>query len=299
MIPAQVAIKSSTQSFIEIEEIKDSLVILKDGSACMIINITAVNFGLLSESEQDAMIYAYAGLLNSLSFSVQIIIRSKRKDITSYLNLLKDQENKQLYGPLKEQMRKYRLFVETTVRVNNVLDQKFYIVLPFSPLELGAGHAMNMLSRKKGLPYSMAYILDRAKTTLYPKRDHLLRQLNRLGLKAHQLSTAELIQLFYDIYNPGSLGTENIGGIASGIMAPMVEANIGNEPRNQQSKSPIKNDLPAEKAPSDLPMMQFQSPNPIPPANADKELSLPTPGNILIEEKKDMSLTSEPKKEMQ
>lgn len=254
MIPAHVAIKSSTQQFIEIEEIKDDLAILRDGSACVVIKVNAVNFGLLSESEQDAMIYAYAGLLNSLSFSVQIVIRSKRKDITGYLNLLKDQENKQLYGPLKEQIKKYRIFVETTVRVNNVLDKKFYIVIPFSPLELGVGHAMGLLSpKKKGLPYPLSYIMERAKTTLYPKRDHLLRQMTRIGLKAYQLTTAELIQLFYDVYNPGSLGTEGIGAIAPGLMAPLVEAQIqGNaeskttQPTN--STAPIFSDIPTNQS---------------------------------------------------
>ena len=211
MIPAQVAIKSTTQDFIEIEDIKDDLVILKDGSCCLVMKVNAVNFGLLSESEQDAMIYAYAGLLNSLSFSIQIIVRSKRKDITAYLNLLKDAEAKQLYGPLKEQIKKYRSFIETTVRVNNVLDKKFYIILPFSPLELGAGIAVGILKKRKGLPFKKTYILERAKTSLLPKKDHLVRQMTRIGLKAYQLTSQELIQLFYDIYNPGSAGMESIG----------------------------------------------------------------------------------------
>ncbi len=209
-------------------------------------------------------------MLNSLSFSIQIVIRSKRKDITAYLNLLKDAENKQLYGPLKEQIKKYRQFVETTVRVNNVLDKKFYIVIPFSPLEMGAVSAVGLFGKKKGLPFPKQYILERAKTSLYPKRDHLLRQLSRLGLKAYQLPTTELIQLFYDLYNPGSLGMESIGSIAPGLTTPMVEAAIeGNVPPPQKP-----------------------TPSPTPPAenniiveNENKEAALPIPSGILIEEK--------------
>ncbi len=222
--PAQVAIKSTTQEFVGIEDIKDDLVLLKDGSCCLILKVTAINFGLLSEQEQDAIIYAYAGLLNSLSFSVQIVVRSKRKDITTYLGLLKQQEEKQLSAPLKEQIGKYRQFVENTVKVNNVLDKKFYIVIPFSLLEVGAGVATSLLTKKKGLPYPKSYILERAKTNLYPKRDHLLRQLTRLGVRTAQLTTPELIQLFYDIFNPESLGSEKIVSSSELFISPIIQA---------------------------------------------------------------------------
>ncbi len=225
MIPAQVAIKSTTQDFVGIEDIKDDLVILKDGSCCLILKVTAINFGLLSEQEQDAIIYAYAGMLNSLSFSIQLVIRSKRKDITSYLNLLKAQEDKMLSAPLKEQIGKYRQFVENTVKVNNVLDKKFYIIIPFSLLEMGAGVAAGLLGKKKGLPYPKSYILERAKTNLYPKRDHLLRQLNRLGLRSNQLTTPELIQLFYDIFNPESMGSEKIVSASELFISPIIQTN--------------------------------------------------------------------------
>ena len=79
--PAKIAIRASTQQHLDIEDIQDDLIILKDGSCCLVIAATAINFGLLSEREQDATIYAYAGLLNSLTFSIQIVIRSQRKDI--------------------------------------------------------------------------------------------------------------------------------------------------------------------------------------------------------------------------
>ncbi|PJE67450.1 hypothetical protein COU95_02390 [Candidatus Shapirobacteria bacterium CG10_big_fil_rev_8_21_14_0_10_40_9] len=203
--PLKIPIRASTQEHLEIEDIKDNIIILKDGSCCLILATTAINFGLLSEKEQDALIYAYAALLNSLTFPIEIVIRSKRKDVTSYLKLLEGEILKQTNKLLQEQMKKYQKFVEDTVKKNNVLDKSFYVIIPFSTLELGATKALGaIVKRQKGLPYPKDYILERAKMNLYPKKDHLIRQFNRLGLKTKELTTQEAIQLFYDIYNPES-----------------------------------------------------------------------------------------------
>lgn len=203
--PLKIPIRASTQEHLEIEDIKDNIIILKDGSCCLILATTAINFGLLSEKEQDALIYAYAALLNSLTFPIEIVIRSKRKDVTSYLKLLEGEILKQTNKLLQEQMKKYQKFVEDTVKKNNVLDKSFYVIIPFSTLELGATKALGtVVRRQKGLPYPKDYILERAKMNLYPKKDHLIRQFNRLGLKTKELTTQEAIQLFYDIYNPES-----------------------------------------------------------------------------------------------
>lgn len=204
MDTAKVAIRGSTQDHLEISDIRDDLIILKDGSVSLVIRVSAVNFGLLSESEQEAMIYAYAGLLNSLNFSIQIVIRSQRKDISKYVALLEKEEQKQANTLLREQIKKYREFVVQTVKENNVLDKKFYIVIPFSSLELGVGSATGSvlgLKKKQGLPMPIERILEKAKLSLLPKRDHLLRQFGRLGLRARQMTTPELVELFYDIYN--------------------------------------------------------------------------------------------------
>src|SRR3990167_6525041 len=88
-------ITATTQAHLNIEDIKDNLVLLKNGAAAMVLQVSAVNFGLLSEPEQDAIIYTYAALLNSLTFPVQILIRSKKKDVSHYLDLLKQQQEKQ------------------------------------------------------------------------------------------------------------------------------------------------------------------------------------------------------------
>ena len=190
------AIRGTTQEFLEISDIRDDLVLMVDGSVALIIKVAAVNFGLLSEREQEAIIFAYAGFLNSLNFAVQIVIRSQKKDISSYVAKLDDEKKKQGNPLLAAQIEGYQNFILQTVKENNVLEKKFYIVAPFSSLELG------IKSTTKVLPLPADEIIKRAKISLEPKRDHVLRQLGRLGLRAKQLSTPELIELFYEIYNP-------------------------------------------------------------------------------------------------
>src|SRR5258708_27150879 len=106
-MPKTPAITSTSQQFLDIYDITNDLVILKDGSASLIITVTAMNFGLLAEEEQDAIIYGYAGLLNSLNYSIQILIRSQTKDITSYLNLLKAKEEETINRIKKDQILRY------------------------------------------------------------------------------------------------------------------------------------------------------------------------------------------------
>lgn len=221
---AQKVIRASTQQFLEIEDIKDDLILLRDGSCCLLLQISAINFGLLSEEEQDAIISAYAGLLNSLSFPLQLVIISKRKDVSSYLERLRRAEGKTSEGKIREQIRKYRDFIEQTVRKSNVLDKDFYLVVPFSPLELGPQGAAKVLV-KKGLSLPKEYILERATTALLPKREYLIHQLNRLGLRAVQLTTEGLIKLFYDLYNPEVLGERMVS--SEEYQKPIVESNFG------------------------------------------------------------------------
>ncbi len=230
MDPAQIPIRASTQQHLDIEDIKDNVVIFKNGSCCMILQASAVNFGLLSETEQDATIYAYAGLLNSLSFPIQIVIRSKQKDISSYLNLLQTQEKKQQSPQLKSWIKNYRQFIEKIVKENEILDKKFYVIIPFSSLELGI--TTSVLTNKKGLPYPKEYILEKAKTNLHPKRDHIIKQLARIGLKTKQLGTQELIELFYNIYNPESEGQKFVQ--SKDYQTPLVSAAIEEQENNKK-----------------------------------------------------------------
>lgn len=223
--PLKIPIRASTQDHLEIEDVRDDLMILKDGSCCLLLSVAAVNFGLLSEKEQEATIFAYAGLLNSLTFPMQILIRSQNKDVSSYLRLLQNEEEKQVNEKLKSQIQKYRHFIEAVVKENNVLDKKFYVILPFSNLELGIKSATTSLSGKKTLPFPKDYILEKAKISLFPRRDHLVRQMARIGLKSEQLKTHQLIELFYRIYNPESVGISP-GQPDVTYTQPMVERGI-------------------------------------------------------------------------
>jgi hypothetical protein len=219
-MPSHTApIRSTTQDFLDIEDIVDDLVLLRDGSAALIIQTTAVNFGLLSEEEQDSLIYAYASLLNSLSFPLQIVILSNRMDISSYIELIQQEEEKQMNQVVKDRLRRYRDFILSIVKDNRVLEKKFYLCLSFSSLELGV---KGSLGKQKRLPFPKSYILSRAKTSLLPKRDHILRQLGRIGLKGKQLNTQELVELFYNIYNPTITG-EKLAEV-SGYTKPLVES---------------------------------------------------------------------------
>jgi len=192
-------IKASTQSFIEIEDIKDDVVLMKDYSACCVIEIGAVNFWLLSTEEQISMIYSYAGLLNSLSFPVQILILSKKMDISSYLDYLDNKINSQQNSLLKEKLINYKNFIKMIVKKNIVLEKRFFFIIPFSPLEMGVSGA-----KPTGL--NKEYVIARAKTSLYPKKDHLLRLLAKIGLQASALYKQELVELYYNLYNPSATG---------------------------------------------------------------------------------------------
>lgn len=225
---------ATTQQHIPINEIKNDVVILKDGSYACIIQTSAVNFGLLSENEQLAIISAFAGLLNSLSFMVQIVIRSKRLDISSYLHLLDNALKSQQNPLLAELMLRYRNFIENTISENEVLDKQFFIVIPVSYLELGL---------VKGSGDTVA----KAMTILVPRRDHVIRQLSRIGLKATQLPNEELIKLFYEIYNESSFQ------IMTGEQAPV-------KPEDNKSAPPEK-EKTAEAAPRQAPQSPTQTPS--------------------------------------
>lgn len=203
MSPKQIIpIKSTTQKFTEIEDIRHNIVLYSDGSCSLAIGVSAVNFGLLSDREQEALIFSYAQLINSLSFPIQLIVRSQHKDVTAYLTTLAEKEQEQTNPKLAANIHSYRTFVESMVKEREVLDKKFYIVIPFSKLELGVSTSLLFGIKKQGLPYKKDYIFDRALTVLLPKRDQIIRLLARLGLTGWQLSNEQLTKLFITSYNP-------------------------------------------------------------------------------------------------
>lgn len=196
-------ITATTQSHLPIADITNDIVVYKDGGAALVMESTSLNFGLLSEKEQAAVIAAYAAMINSLSFSVQIVVRTQRKDISSYISFLDEQAKRITHPLLAKLMYEYKGFILESVKKKNVLGKRFYMVLYLSPLELGIGKNVAAITRRGGpLPYPKSYVIKKAKITLYPRRDHLMRQAGRLGIKFRQLTTTELIDLYYTIYNP-------------------------------------------------------------------------------------------------
>jgi hypothetical protein len=196
------AITGATYEFLPIADIVDDVVLMKDGGAIVVLESTSLNFSLLSEKEQVAVIYAYAALLNSLSFSIQIFIRSQVKDISKYMNYLAEHEAKITNPKLSAVMRSYKQFISESVKKKNVLGKSFYLVIPFSSLEMGVAKSAAILTKRKGvLPFARDYVVKKAKIALYPKRDHLIRQAGRLGLKLRQLPTEDLVKLYYNVFN--------------------------------------------------------------------------------------------------
>lgn len=198
-------VTNTTQQHLLISDICDDIVLTKDGGAALILRSTALNFSLLSEKEQEAVTYAYAALINSLSFPIQILVRSQKKDISKYLLFLDEAEQKQSNPKLRLLMSSYKNYVAQMVKKRNVLEKEFYVVIPFSPMELGlsaSGVLNNFKVRgSRKIPYPKDYVIKKAKTTLYPKRDHLIRQCGRLGIRMLQITTEDLVTLFYRIYN--------------------------------------------------------------------------------------------------
>lgn len=200
-------IHATTQKFTEIEDIVEDVVILTGGNACLIIEVTATNFALLSTEEQEAKVYAYASLLNSLSFPIQVVIRSQKLDISSYLKLLDAQAKTTPNQMLAEQIKLYRDFIAELVKVNTVLDKKFYICLSYSFLEKGAQAAMQVVG--KNLSKNSAFV-EQVKAGLHSKAESLHSQLSRLNLRARTLEKEELTRLYYAIYNDTAIESNQI-----------------------------------------------------------------------------------------
>ena len=238
----QKTISSTSQEFLDIYDITNNIVILKNGSASVVLSVNAMNFGLLAEQEQDAVIYSYAGLLNSINYPIQILIQSQTKDASSYLKLLAKREEKTKDEIKRAWIRRYSQFVNNLIKERNVLDKKFFVIIPASSLEMSLTPGQNIVSGFKeqsveGVEKSV--ILEKAQNLLEPKKDHLIAQFNRIGLYARQLSTQEIIRLFYTNYNPGATEGQQITNSQS-YTTPLVQAQIRGDYMNDQSQNPLE-----------------------------------------------------------
>lgn len=235
-------IQSTTQQFLDIYDITNNFVLMKDGTVSTIITVDAMNFGLLAEEEQDAIMYAYAGLLNSLNYTVQIIIHSQTKDVTTYLKLLQEQESVAETETMRRRIKMYREFVGNLIHERNVLDKKFYVVIPASALEMGLLSTQSVLPGKTTFDITSverSLLIEKAKNLLDPKRDHMIAQFGRIGLFSRQLTTQEIIQLFYIRYNPEAAEGQQIGE-SNSYTTPLVKASIQGNFMNTLSSVPTQ-----------------------------------------------------------
>lgn len=228
-------INATTQDHLDILDIKDNLVILKNGTVCAVVETTAVNFDLLSEIEQDAIIAAFSMLLNSITFPMQIVIRSRKLDISKYVDKVKRVESKVEDNLLRFQAESYRKFVQEVIKKNDVLDKKFYVVVPSggSPIKEEGSGAFDWFMKligtqnKRATNLNVTKVLESGKVDLFPKIDHVMKEFNRIGIKTKQLNTQELVELYFDIYNPtdtqqGTRIRTNVEDYKTAIVNPAI-----------------------------------------------------------------------------
>jgi type IV secretory pathway VirB4 component len=186
--------EASTQQFLEIEDIREGVLILKDRSLRGVLVVSSLNFALKSEEEQNAIIYQFQNFLNSLDFPIQIYIQSRKLNITGYIEKLKELEKEQKNELLKIQTRDYIQFIENLLAGGSIMSKNFYVIVPFYPLPTIG---------KKGKPSALSdEEFERAKTQLWERMEFVAHGLRGCGLFCAPLSTVELIELFWSIYHP-------------------------------------------------------------------------------------------------
>ncbi|MCX8035266.1 MAG: hypothetical protein N3A71_03230 [Candidatus Dojkabacteria bacterium] len=217
--PDKQKVTAATQDHLDIYDIFDDVVLLKNGDVAMVIETTAVNFQLMSVYEQNAKIGAFADLINSLNFELQVVVHTEPINMRRYLKYLEENYKRLQSQELRKQMRYYIEFVKTLVVQNNILQKRFFVVLLHRSGVLTADQLNPfqkfvdlILGRKRIVEIPNAQeLVDKAYMSLIPKRDSIMRLLSRIGLGAKQLNTKELIELFYSYYNPvTSFGDEEL-----------------------------------------------------------------------------------------
>lgn len=194
--------KVPTQAFLEIDQIREGVVVLKSKALRAILMVSSLNFALKSEAEQGAIIYQFQDFLNSLDFPCQVIIQSRRLNITGYIDGLKELEKRQESELLKMQTTEYRKFVESLVGGGTIMSKNFYVVLPFSPIELQKTEIKKLLKKPKKILTLTEEDFQRAKSQLWQRLEFVALGLRRCGLQAIPLTTPEIIELFWTLNHP-------------------------------------------------------------------------------------------------
>lgn len=215
---------SASQDFVPIKEIKNGTVVLKDGSLRAIIMVSSINFGLKSVDEKTAIISAFQNFLNSVDFSFQIFIQSRRLDIKPYLATLAERMNDQTNELLKIQIKEYIEYIKIFTESHNVMTKSFFIVVPYEPalikgVEGGLlSHLLGGKKREKNNNKSdTTNSFDENVEQLNQRINVVKSGLNRVGLRSEILGTEELIEIYFKIFNPGENETPTIDSNKEGL----------------------------------------------------------------------------------
>lgn len=196
----------ASQKFVEIDKIKEDMVILKSGAVRAVLLASSINLALKSTEEQDATIYQFQNFLNSIDFPLQFVIQSRKLNIDNYLETIGEIEKKQDNELLKIQTREYIDFVRNFVELQNIMTKHFYISVPFTK-EISKGATFTSATKMTDEQ------LLKVKDQLWQRVDEIVAGISRVGIKCTPLNTQELTELFYDLYNPEEEGKRDLSQI--------------------------------------------------------------------------------------
>jgi len=215
---------SRTQDHIDFAEIRNGIVILRDGGLRLILLTTSINFALKSDQEQNALIGEYQAFLNSLNFPIQILMQSRKLDLTAYLQSLEQKLQTEKNELIKIQIIDYVSFVRRLLAVTNIMHKQFYIVVPFDPINIKKRSLFDkVFAANSKLEVSISPTeFESYKQELMERAGVVASGLSGMGIRAIPLNTQEAIELFYDIYNPDESNKERLIEVDK-LEAPMIE----------------------------------------------------------------------------
>lgn len=225
---------ASTQENVPISGVKDGIIILRDGQYRLVLEVTAINFSLKSEEEQNSLVLQYQGFINSIHFPIEIIIRSKRLDLAPYINKIKGLAEKQTNELLRIQTTDYVDFVSQLINLANIMKKTFYVSVGYQPLNVGQGTILDkFLNRRQSVDLKISDEEFAHNTKEIMQRGQNVAQgLGSMGLHCKQLNTEEIIELFYGIYNPEVAGKERLTE-AENISSTFVTSTEKEKDKNQ------------------------------------------------------------------
>lgn len=199
---AKKPVVPSTQKHLEIAQIREDLVVMKDGSFRTVLVVSAVNFDLKSQQEQDAIIFQFQSFLNSLEFPIQIVVQSRQLELNSYIDTIVDAANAQTNELLRLQTLDYVDFVTRLISLANIMDKRFYVIVPYEQIAINQNFWSKLLGGRKTVPSYTETQYREAQTQLEERSNVITSGLAGLSLRVVRLNTEELIEFYYSIYNP-------------------------------------------------------------------------------------------------